>query len=87
MIGFVDPEDFRTLGYDPDKLFEPLKAYQAKSAQTEAAAGGKKKKAKKKMNAFSWERRLLHLIRRNIHKNWFGKLLRKIRFTCDVLLR
>ncbi|MGB3975263.1 MAG: sulfotransferase [bacterium] len=88
MIGFCDPEDFRTLGYDPNMLFEPLEVYRAKSAQTPTASGEKKKKkSKKKMNAFSWERRLLHIIRQNIHKNWLGKLLRKIRFTCDVLLR
>ncbi len=84
MIGFCDSKDFDTLGYDPDTLFEPLENYRESEAQNSPAQTGKKKK---KMNAFSWERRLLHLIRRNIHNNWLGRLLCKIRFTCDVLLR
>lgn len=89
MIGVCDPVDFRTLGYDPGKLFEALDRYLETTEQNDLAPGvlPGKRKAKKKTNAFSWERRLLHLLRRNIHKNWMGRLLRKIRFTCDVLLR
>ena len=94
MIGFVDPEDFRTLGYDPDTLFEPLERHREKLAAAESAAASsgaaapvKKKKKKDSLTAFTIERRLLHLVRRNIHRNALGKLLKKIRFGCDVLLR
>jgi hypothetical protein len=33
------------------------------------------------------ERRALVLLRRNIHRNAFGRLVRRVRFACDVLLR
>jgi hypothetical protein len=33
------------------------------------------------------ERRVLVALRRNIHRNAFGRLVRKVRFYCDVLLR
>lgn len=93
MIGFNDPADYRTLGYDPDTLFEPLERHRDKLAAAAAAPAGNtstpagKKKKKGSVNAFTIERRLLHLLRRNIHSNAIGRLLKKIRFGCDVLLR
>ncbi|MCD4654881.1 sulfotransferase [bacterium] len=77
MIGFNDPEDYKTLGYDPNKLLEPLEGQVTK----------KSKKNRKKADAFTWERRILHKLRRNIHQNALGRLLKKIRFLCEVLLR
>lgn len=86
MIGFNSPEDYRTLGFDPDTLLEPLNTA-ATDDCSEGQVAKKSKKKSKKTNAFTWERKLLHILRRNIHQNAFGKLLKKIRFTCDVLLR
>ncbi len=36
---------------------------------------------------YALERKLLVLLRRNIHHNALGRLVRRIRFACDVLLR
>jgi hypothetical protein len=38
-------------------------------------------------NRYALERRLLVRLRKNIHHNAFGRLVRRIRFVCDVLLR
>jgi hypothetical protein len=38
-------------------------------------------------NRYSLERRLLVRLRRNIHTNALGRLVRRVRFACDVLLR
>ncbi len=79
MIGFCDPADLETWGYPAASIYEPLK-----HAKPQAPSS---KKKKTDWDAFKIERRLLHLIRKNIHKNALGRLVRKIRFTCDVLLR
>jgi hypothetical protein len=42
---------------------------------------------KKKTTRYALERRMLVTLRRNIHHNAFGRLVRKVRFYCDVLLR
>jgi hypothetical protein len=49
------------------------------------APGGAGRKTKTTLHAL--ERRALVALRRNIHRNAFGRLVRKIRFYCDVLLR
>ena len=42
---------------------------------------------KRPWNRYALERRLLVRLRKNIHRNAFGRLVRRIRFVCDVLLR
>lgn len=42
---------------------------------------------KRRLDRFAVERRILVLLRRNIHHNALGRLVRRIRFACDVLLR
>ena len=39
------------------------------------------------LTRYSLERRLLVRLRRNIHRNAFGRGVRRIRLLCDVLLR
>ena len=39
------------------------------------------------LTRYTLERRLLVLLRRNIHHNAFGRLVRRVRTVCDVLLR
>ena len=46
-------------------------------------AAGRRRKASR----YALERRILVTLRRNIHHNAFGRLVRTIRFYCDVLLR
>ena len=43
--------------------------------------------ARRKSSRYAFERRVLVVLRRNIHRNAFGRLVRKVRFYCDVLLR
>ncbi len=78
MIGFCSPEDLETFGYPVDTIFAPLK---------NAPEPTGKPRKKQKMNRFRLERIVLHKIRRNIHHNALGRIVKKIRFACDVLLR
>lgn len=39
------------------------------------------------LSRYTLERKLLVLLRRNIHRNAFGRLVRRLREACDVLLR
>ena len=39
------------------------------------------------LNRYALERRLLLRLRRNIRHNAFGKLVKRLRWACDVLLR
>ncbi len=91
MVGFNSKEDYATLGYDADRLLEPLTEAANERGQVvnegSTSPTKKKKGKKKKVNAFTLERRILHRLRKNIHNNLLGKFLKKIRFTCDVLLR
>ena len=40
-----------------------------------------------RLSRYSLERRLLVRLRRNIHHNALGRLVRRVRTVCDVLLR
>jgi hypothetical protein len=40
-----------------------------------------------RLTRYALERRLLVALRRNIHRNAFGRLVRRVRTVCDVLLR
>jgi hypothetical protein len=42
---------------------------------------------RRRLDRYALERRLLVLLRRNIHQNAFGRLVRQVRRVCDVLLR
>ncbi|MEN8161209.1 MAG: sulfotransferase [Myxococcota bacterium] len=42
---------------------------------------------KPRLTRYALERRLLVALRRNIHENAFGRLVRRVRTVCDVLLR
>jgi len=43
--------------------------------------------SKARLTRYGLERRLLVRLRRNIHRNAFGRLVRRVRRVCDVLLR
>ncbi|MBN1295252.1 sulfotransferase [bacterium] len=87
MISFNSPDEYRTLGYDPETLLEPLNRQDEPEKGQVGKTVAKKKKKRGKTNTFTWERRVLHLLRKNIHRNSLGKLVKKTRFFCDVLLR
>jgi hypothetical protein len=69
-------EDLETWGYERKVLEADLAAAQP--------AGRRKRRP---ATRYVLQRRLLVLLRRNIHQNAFGRLVRRIREVCDVLLR
>jgi len=71
----LDP-DLETWGYPRAGIVEQLNAV--------APSGRSPRRA---WNRYALERRLLVRLRRNIHRNAFGRLVRRVRFACDVLLR
>jgi len=72
----LDP-DLETWGYRRAEL----------EAELDAIAPGGGGGRRKKTTRYALERRVLVMMRRNIHHNAFGRLVRKVRFYCDVLLR
>jgi len=71
----VDP-DLETWGFRRAELEAELDALVPSGARRRRRSG-----------RYALERRALVLLRRNIHHNAFGRLVRKVRFYCDVLLR
>ena len=73
----VSPEDLALWGNPADTLWEPMKA----------ADAAKYKPAKKKWDTWARQRRILVWLRKDIHNKPWGKLLTRLRFFCDVMLR
>lgn len=73
----LDPADLETLGYPREKIVKQL----------EEAKGAKAPIKAKKPFRYTMERRLLVALRRNIHENALGRVLKKARFALDVVLR
>jgi hypothetical protein len=69
-------EDLETWGYPRAGIAAQLDAV--------TPSGAKKSRS---WNRYALERRLLVRLRKNIHHNAFGRLVQRIRFVCDVLLR
>ena len=77
ILARLPDEDLATWGFDRAELARDL------DAVPEVGRPGRTRA----LNRYSLERRLLVLLRRNIHHNALGSLVRKIRWACDVLLR
>jgi hypothetical protein len=69
-------EDLETWGWPRATILAQLDAV--------APSGRRKPRA---WNRYAIERRLLVRLRKNIHQNAFGRLVKRIRFVTDVLLR
>jgi hypothetical protein len=52
-----------------------------------AALPGAGRPRRARLTRYALERRILVRLRRNIHRNAFGRLVRRVRTACDVLLR
>ncbi len=78
MIGTIDDDDLATWGFPRAAFFDPVE---------QAARNGGQPLAPPSLNRFRLERKLLRLLRRNIQHNAFGRLVRRTRMLCDVLLR
>jgi hypothetical protein len=77
ILASLEDADLATWGFARDEI-------EAQLAQVDLEG---KKRRTRGLSRYTLERRLLVRLRRNIHENAFGRLVRKIRFACDVLLR
>jgi hypothetical protein len=78
IVAALDPADLRTLGYDPDTLFDPVVA---------AAARGERPKVPK-LTRYRLERKAIIALRAQARKGGpLRRALERLRLTCDVLLR
>jgi len=79
MIATIDDADLETWGFPRATFFDPV----------EAAAGGAGRQLTRPplLDGFRLQRKLLKILRRNIQHNAFGRLVRRTRMLCDVLLR
>ena len=79
MIARLDPRDIETWGFPPAELFAPL--------ERAAAAAGKPAPKASGLDRFRLERKLLVWLRRDIHRSALGRIVRRVRTFCDILLR
>jgi len=77
LIDELDPADLATLGYPREKIV----------AQLEAAKGAPVPVKREAPLRYRLERKALVALRRNIHTNRLGRMLKRIRFALDVMLR
>jgi len=79
MIATIDDADLDIWGFPRRSFFAP--------AEHAASLAGRRLESAPLLDRFRFERKLLRLLRRNIHRNAFGRLVRRTRVLCDVLLR
>jgi hypothetical protein len=77
LIDELDPADLETLGYPRAEII----------AQLEAARGAPVPIKRAAPTRYALERKLLVALRRNIHQNRLGRVLKRVRFALDVVLR
>jgi hypothetical protein len=75
MIERLDDADLEVWGWPRPRIFDALR----EAGGTEAP--------KPAVNAYTLQRRVLLALREDIHKRPHGKLVKRIRYYCDVLLR
>jgi hypothetical protein len=80
MVASISDEDLSTWGYDRESLWAPV-------AEVDDATAMRAQNKARKWDRYSVERRTLLFLRRNIHKNLLGRVLKRLRFILDVLLR
>lgn len=76
LAGLTDA-DLETWGYSRREL----------EAQLDAVDLGAPRPKRRRLTRYTAQRKLLVLLRRDIHHNALGRLLRRVRTACDVLLR
>jgi len=77
ILARLTDEDLSTWGFEPQALRKELAALEPGDARPPRA----------RLTRYALERRLLVRLRRNIHRNALGGLVRRVRRACDVLLR
>lgn len=79
MVARLDPRDLETWGFPPATLWAPL--------ERAAQAAGRPLPRRGGLDRFRLERRLLLWLRRDIQTSAFGRVVRRVRTLCDILLR
>jgi hypothetical protein len=79
IVAKLDADDVRVWGYEKEGLFEPL--------ERARASGRKLGYRKPKLNNFVVQRKIMLALKRDIDKRPHGKLLQRVRYYCNVLLR
>jgi hypothetical protein len=77
VVSDLDPADLDTLGYPRAKIVEQLEAARGAPVPVKRAAPLR----------YRLERKVLVGLRRNIHQNSLGRVLKRLRFALDVVLR
>jgi hypothetical protein len=75
MMARLDPADLEVWGWPLDALWTPV----------EAAGGGPPPKPPR--NSYTLQRRIMLSLKKDIHKRPHGKLIKRVKYYCDVLLR
>ncbi len=76
IIDSLEEKDLETWGFPKKDLWKAL----------DKVEGGARP-AKEKLDRYRLERKVLVALRRNIHQNALGTVVRRVKFYCDVLLR
>ncbi len=79
MVGRIDDADLEIWGFPRATFFAPVEAA--------ARAGAPPPPAPPRFDRYRLQRKLLVTLRRNIHQNAFGRMVKQVRLVCDVLLR
>ncbi len=75
MIARLDPEDLDAWGWPWEALWAPVQAW----------SGGQAPKPPR--NSYTLQRRIMLALKKDIHTRPHGKLVKRIKYYCDVLLR
>jgi hypothetical protein len=78
MVERIDDADLETWGFPRATFFAPVEA---------AAQNGATSLAPPRFDRYRLQRKVLVTLRRNIHQNAFGRVVKQVRMICDVLLR
>jgi hypothetical protein len=77
IIEALDPADVRDWGYEPSRLFDALGSAQVNGRQATLPL----------LSSYRLKRQIMLALKRDIHENQFGRVVKKVRYYCDVLLR
>lgn len=78
IVARLDPRDVQLWGFDKEQLLAPVEA---------APARAHKPFKKPKMNSYVFQRKVMLALKKDIDKRPHGKLIKRVRYYCNVLLR
>ena len=80
IVESLDPADVAAWGYTGEELLAPL-------SSPGVNGNGKHAGTLPALSTYRLKRQLMLALKRDIHENQFGKVVKKVRYYCDVLLR